>query len=151
MPAVAASSIAVFPVILVFWPRSPSSRRAQPEVAMPEDGPVTRPAVRLMVFLTEDDAYGHRIAAEELLDRARVSGLAGATVWRALEGFGRGGHLRAARLPDLARGLPLVFEVIDDEEAVSRFVEEAVSEVAPGTLVTLEPVQVSSPPPLAEA
>ncbi|HET9092297.1 MAG TPA: DUF190 domain-containing protein, partial [Acidimicrobiales bacterium] len=66
---------------------------------------VETPATRLVVFLTEDDRIGRRCTAEVLLERAREAGLAGATILQAVEGFGRGGRLRAARLPDLARGL----------------------------------------------
>ena len=104
----------------------------------------TAPAVRLMVFLTEDDRVGSRLVADVLLERAARAGLAGATVWQGVEGFGRGGHLRAERLVDLARGLPLVLEVVDDEQAVTAFVP-VVGELAPGSLVTLEPVVASRP------
>jgi len=98
------------------------------------------PKTRLMVFLTEDDRAGRRSVAEALLERARSSGLAGATIWRGVEGFGHSGHLRAARMPDLARGLPLVLELIDDEAAIEGFLP-AVCELASGSLVTTELVQ----------
>ncbi|MDA8292287.1 MAG: DUF190 domain-containing protein [Actinomycetota bacterium] len=100
------------------------------------------PATRLMVFLTEDDRVAHRSVAEELLLRAHDAGLAGATIWRGIEGFGATGRLRAARLPDLARGLPLVFEVIDEVGSVEAFLP-AVRELASGALVTTETVHVS--------
>jgi uncharacterized protein len=103
------------------------------------------PATRLMVFLTEDDRFGHHSLAETLLERARSAGLAGATIWRCAEGFGPQGHLRAERLPDLARGLPLVLEVIDEEERVATFLP-IVRELAEGALVTLESVRISRPP-----
>ncbi len=102
------------------------------------------PATRLMVFLSEDDRVGHRSVAEELLRRAREAGLAGATIWRGIEGFGANGRLRAARLPDLARGLPLVVELIDDEAAVLAFLP-VVCELAGGALVTTEEVHISRP------
>lgn len=90
-----------------------------------------------MVFLCEDDRVGHLPAADLLLRRARASGAVSARLWRGLEGFGATGHLRAARLPDLARGLPLLVEVVGDARAVAELVE-AVAELAPGALVTLE-------------
>ena len=99
-------------------------------------------AMRLMVFLTEDDRVDHRPAIDVLLRRARDLGLAGATVWRGVEGFGRSGHLRAARLPDLARGLPLVLEVIDSPEALEKLIG-IVSETVPGALIVTEPVRVT--------
>ncbi|MDA8298353.1 MAG: DUF190 domain-containing protein [Actinomycetota bacterium] len=101
-----------------------------------------RPATRLLIFLSEDDRVGHREVAELLLERAHERGLAGATVWRGIEGFGATGYLRATRLPDLARGLPLVVEVIDDEAAVDAFLP-VVRELARGALVTTEAVMVT--------
>jgi PII-like signaling protein len=94
-----------------------------------------------MVFLTEDDRLGHRPLADVLVSEAQQAGLAGATVWRATEGFGRSGHLRTTRFPDVARGLPLVFEVVDRPDKVAAFVP-TVRELAPDALVTTEPVTV---------
>lgn len=99
-----------------------------------------------MVFLTEDDCIGHRLVAEELASRAREAGLGGATLWRAVEGFGQSGHLRAARLVDLARGLPIVLEVIDAEDRLDLFLT-TVRELAAGALVTMEPVELLGGPP----
>ncbi|MDA8295816.1 MAG: DUF190 domain-containing protein [Actinomycetota bacterium] len=107
-----------------------------------------RAATRLVVFLTEDDRTGHRATAEVLLERARASGLAGATLWRGIEGFGATGHLRAERLPDLARGLPLVLEVIDEQVSIAAFLP-TLRESAAGALVTMEPVEIAGPAPAA--
>ena len=98
-----------------------------------------------MVFLCEDDRSGHRAAADVLLERARAQGLAAAMLWRAVEGFGATGHLRAQRLPDLARGLPLVLEIVNAAEDVAAFLP-VVREVASGALVTTEPVQLLADP-----
>ena len=102
-----------------------------------------RPATRLLIFVSEDDRIGHRGIADLLVERAHERGMAGATVWRGIEGFGATRHLRAARLPDLARGLPLVVEVIDDEQAVDAFLP-VVRELAAGALVTTETVTIAS-------
>lgn len=99
-------------------------------------------AVRLMVFLTEDDRVDHRPATDVLLRRAHELGISGATVWRGVEGFGRSGHVRAARLPDLARGLPLVLDVIDGEDAIETLIV-AVADSVPGALVVTQSVRVS--------
>lgn len=99
---------------------------------------------RVVVFLSEDDRYGHRGADEELLDRARQAGVAGATVWRGVEGFGASGHLRTTRFPDVADGLPLVVEVVDVAERVDAFLDQ-VHEVLPGALVTRESVRIAPP------
>lgn len=95
-----------------------------------------------MVFLTEDDRSGRRPLYEALLDRAREDGMAGATVWRGVEGYGSSGRLRTTRFPDLAAGMPLVVEVIDVAQRIDAFVS-AVKELAPGALVTREPVHLA--------
>lgn len=102
------------------------------------------PATRVTVFLTEDDRFQHRSAAEVLLERAKDAGMAGATVVRGIEGFGASGVLRTSRLPDLARGLPLVFELIDTKKRVDEFVAQ-IHEVAGRSLVTIEEVTIDRP------
>ena len=97
-------------------------------------------ATRLSVFLTEDDHTGRRAAWKELLERARDDGMAGATVWRGIEGFGRSGYLRSARAIDAAQGLPLVFEMIDEVERVDAFLA-VVAHVAPDALVVRQRIQ----------
>ena len=99
-------------------------------------------ATRLMVFLSEDDRVGHRGLHEALLERAREDGMAGATVWRGIEGFGSSGRLRTARFPDALTGLPLVVEVVDSPERIDGFVS-VVKHLAPGSLITLESVRTS--------
>jgi PII-like signaling protein len=96
---------------------------------------------RIAVYLTEDDRTGHHGTAELLAERGRAAG-AQATIRRGSEGFGASGHLRAERLPDLARGLPLVVELVAAAEVLTSVLAD-VQELAPGALVTTE--QLPSP------
>jgi uncharacterized protein len=104
--------------------------------------PVTELATRVVIFFSEDDRAHHRGLHEALLDRARDDGMAGATVWRGLEGFGASGRVRTARFPDSATGLPLALELIDLPERIEAFLA-VVSELAPGSFVTREQVQMT--------
>lgn len=105
---------------------------------------------RVMIFLSEDDRIGHQGLHESLLDRAREDGLAGATVWRGIEGFGASGHFRTAHSPDAVIGLPLALEVIDRPERIEAFLS-VVSELAPHSFVTRERVAMSRLGPPASA
>jgi len=100
---------------------------------------------RLTVFLTEDDRAGRQSAADAIVALARRGGVA-ATVHRGIEGFGASGHLRAARLPDLARGLPLVVEIVGAAGRIAEIIGLA-RELAPGVLVTTEELRSGPPPP----
>ena len=104
--------------------------------------PVTEVATRVMVFLSEDDRVAHHGLHEALLNRAREDGMAGATVWRGIEGFGASGRFRTARFPDAATGLPLALELIDAPERIEAFLQ-VVRELAPGCFVTREQVQMT--------
>lgn len=99
-------------------------------------------ATRIMVFLSEDDRVGHHGLHEALLDRAREDGMAGATVWRGIEGFGASGHIRTARFPDANIALPLAVELIDRPERIEAFLP-VVTKMAPGSLITREQVQMT--------
>lgn len=103
--------------------------------------PVAQAATRIMVFLSEDDRIGHRGIHEAIIERAREDGMAGATVWRGIEGFGASGHIRTARFPDASARLPLVVELLDAPDRIEAFLS-VLSELAPGSLVTREHVQM---------
>lgn len=104
--------------------------------------PVSEVGTRIMIFLSEDDRMGRHGLHQALLDRAREDGMAGATIWRGIEGFGESGHIRTGRFPDALMGLPLALEVIDRPERIEAFLP-AVKELAPGSLVTSEQVQMT--------
>lgn len=99
------------------------------------------PAVRLTIYIGEDDRHGHHPLYTEIVRRARAAGLAGASVFRGIEGFGASSHLHTSRLLSLSEDLPLAIVIVDAEERVSEFVLE-LDELIDEGLVTLEPVQV---------
>jgi uncharacterized protein len=103
-----------------------------------------RMGTRLRVFLTEDDRLGRHSVCEVLLQRARDLHMAGATIWRGVEGYGPSGNVRTIRFPDVSTGLPLVMELIDAPERVEAFLP-VVHDLAPGSLVTRERVQMVDP------
>ena len=98
-------------------------------------------ATKVTIFLSEDDRLHHRGLHEEILQRAKDFGVIGVTVWRAIEGFGQSGRVRTTRFPDANTGLPLVVELSDSPERMESFLV-TLSELAPGSLVTKEQVQV---------
>jgi PII-like signaling protein len=97
---------------------------------------------RLQIFLTEDDRIGRRRAHEVLLQRARDCEMAGVTIWRAIEGYGRSRQIRTSRFPDALLGLPVVLELLDEPGKVEEFLA-VVSELAPGAFAISEPVRMA--------
>jgi uncharacterized protein len=102
-------------------------------------------AIRVTIFLSEDDRHHHHGLHEVILNKALESGIVGGSVWRGIEGFGPSGRVRTLRFPDANTGLPLVVELIDSAERIEEFLR-TVGELAPGSLVTKEPIRLSRTP-----
>ena len=96
----------------------------------------------LMRIYTDERAKGesHPLYAA-IVEKARAAHLAGATVLRAVVGFGESGHVQRASILDLSGNLPLVVELVDDEDKLRAFLPtlEGMTDIG---LVTLEAVQV---------
>ncbi|MGY2063881.1 DUF190 domain-containing protein, partial [Nocardia gipuzkoensis] len=80
----------------------------------------------------------------EIVRRAREAGLAGASVWRGVEGYGVSSRIHTTRMLDLAENLPVMVMIIDDAELLRDFVAGNAELFDCGT-VALSPVQVWSP------
>jgi PII-like signaling protein len=102
-------------------------------------------AMRLTVLVGED-LWHHKPVAHEIVRRAREAGLAGATVFRAVEGYGARSRIHTLRLLSLADGLANLVMIVDTEERVREFVPRLDGLFTDG-LVLLEPVEVVVPAP----
>jgi hypothetical protein len=98
-------------------------------------------ATKVTIFLSEDDRLHHHGLHDAVLNQAKDYGVIGATVWRAIEGFGPSGRVRTSRFPDASTGLPLIVELIDSPERIEKFLV-TLSELTPGSLVTKEQVRI---------
>lgn len=102
---------------------------------LPQEG------VLLRIFVGEADRYKGKALYEQIVIKARELNLAGATVLRGIMGFGADSRMHTAKLLRLSEDLPVVVELVDTEENLSRllpFLDETVQE----GLVTLEKVRV---------
>jgi PII-like signaling protein len=110
-----------------------------------------RDGVLLRIFIGDSDRVEGKPLYQILVDRARSSGLAGATVLHGPMGFGRHSRVHTSKLVELSTDLPIVIEIVDSAEAIARFMDDVERLVTEG-LVTLENVKVVSfGPPAPEA
>ncbi|OII60927.1 hypothetical protein BJP40_08735 [Streptomyces sp. CC53] len=98
-------------------------------------------ALRLTVYVGESDQWHHRPLYAEIVHRAHRAGLAGASVFRGVEGFGASSVVHTSRLLSLSEDLPVAVVVVDDEPRVRAFLPE-LDEVLTGGLATLDPCEV---------
>jgi uncharacterized protein len=77
---------------------------------------LSQPASLLRIHVCEGDKYRDQILYEAIVNRCLALGLAGATVFRGLEGYGTTAEIHRKRL--LIKDEPVVIVVIDSEEKI---------------------------------
>lgn len=100
-----------------------------------EDGTLLR------IFVGEDDEHDGRPLYEAIVLALREFGLAGATVFRGMMGFGRSSVLHSSRVLRLSEDLPIVIECVDRRENVEGILP-ILDELIEEGLVTLEKADI---------
>ncbi|RAV03722.1 DUF190 domain-containing protein [Mycolicibacter senuensis] len=98
-------------------------------------------ALRLTVFVGESDTWHRKPLFSEIVHRARRAGLAGATVFRGVEGYGASSAIHTTRLLSLSEDLPVSVIIVDTEERIRAFLPQLDELVTEG-LILLDEVEV---------
>lgn len=101
-------------------------------------------AQRLTILIGESDLWRHRPVHSEIVRRAHAAGLAGASVFRGVEGFGASSRIHTSRLLSMSEDLPVAVVIVDTAERIEQFLPQ-LEELVPDGLVLLEQVQVVRP------
>jgi PII-like signaling protein len=99
-------------------------------------------ARRLTIYVGESDTWHHRPLYTELVRRAHLAGLAGASVMRGIEGFGASQRIHTSRILSLSEDLPVAVVIVDTDENIAAFLPQ-VEELVTEGLVTVEDVHVA--------
>jgi PII-like signaling protein len=99
------------------------------------------PATRLTILVKEDAQWHHRPLYTEIVHRAHQAGLAGASVFRGIEGYGKSQHIHTSRILSLAEDLPCSVVIVDTEQNIRAFLPQ-VDELVDEGLVMLDSVEV---------
>jgi uncharacterized protein len=95
----------------------------------------------LRIFIGESDKYDGKPLYQAIVEEARKSGMAGATVLRGSLGFGVHSRLHTAKVLRLSEDLPVVVEIVDSPERIADFLPDLDKMVKEG-LITIEKVRV---------
>jgi PII-like signaling protein len=100
----------------------------------------------LRVYVGADDQLKGEPLFEAIVVELRKIGLAGATVLRGIEGYGADSKvIHSARILRLSQDLPILIEVVDTDEKITRaieVIEEMLESADCGSLMTLEKVEI---------
>ena len=104
-------------------------------MVLPEDGCLLR------IFIGESDKVDGKPLYQRLVEEAHSRGLAGATAWRGMMGYGANSRIHTSKILRLSQDLPVIVEIVDAREKLETFLNE-IDSLIKGGLATLEKAQV---------
>jgi PII-like signaling protein len=109
----------------------------------------SKPAKLLRLHFSESHRYEGRPLYEAIVDRCKEMGIAGATVFRGLEGFGDTAEMHRRHL--LHHDQPIVVTVVDTAENIARLIPEVEPMLDTGVIAVsdVEVIRIEAHPPVA--
>jgi len=92
------------------------------------------PAKKLTIYVDEADKFHGKPVYEVLLDIFYKRRIAGASVFRGIEGYGSDGVFHTSKILELSTTLPVKIEVVDSEEMINGVLSDVASIVEKGLI-----------------
>jgi len=99
----------------------------------------------LRIFVGESDKLHSIPVYEKIVLLAKEEGLAGASVFRGIMGFGGNSRIHSSKILAISEDLPILIEIVDEEEKIKMFIpkiEAIFDESKSGGLITLEKAEI---------
>lgn len=96
---------------------------------------------KLNIYVDEKDKHHRKPVYEAVLDVLHDHGVAGASIFRGMGGFGADGIVHSAKILELSTDLPVKIEVIDTREKIEAVLPELCRIIEKG-LVTVSDTTV---------
>jgi hypothetical protein len=100
-----------------------------------------RTLMRIHIGERDKDARTGKPLYQAIVEMLRARHYAGATVFRAIMGFGASARVRTDRIEVLSLDLPIIIECVETEERIQAMLPE-LDEMIGGGLITLERARV---------
>jgi len=95
----------------------------------------------LKIFLGGSDTFDGRPMYKAIVELCLKNKIAGATVQRCIYGYGKGAVIHSSRTLAISDNLPIVIEVVDNEENLNKVIPD-IREMLDGGLITMENIEV---------
>jgi len=99
----------------------------------------------MRIFIGESDKSHSMPVYEKIVRVAKQSGLAGATVFRGIMGYGGTSRIHTSKILALSQDLPLIIEIVDKIEKIEKFLptlNEIFESANCGGMITIEKTNV---------
>jgi PII-like signaling protein len=104
----------------------------------------TGPAKKLTIYIDESDKINGKPVYEVLLDIFYKRNIAGASVFRGIEGYGSDRRFHTAKILELSTTLPVKIEVVDSGEKIDSILLEITPVVHKGLITVSDAVVVKN-------
>jgi uncharacterized protein len=99
----------------------------------------------LRIMIGEADKINHIPVYEQIVLEARKIGLAGATVYKGIMGYGGTSRVHTSKILRLSEDMPIVIEIVDETSKIENFlpfVDKIFEEANCGGLITMEKADI---------
>ena len=100
---------------------------------------------RLRIYISSTDKFRHSLLSETIVFAAKRYGMAGATVFKGVMGFGGSNVVHTANLWEISEKMPVVIEIIDETEKTNYFLSSILpwfDKITTGCMITEEKVNM---------
>ncbi|MEI7524589.1 MAG: DUF190 domain-containing protein [Mariniphaga sp.] len=99
----------------------------------------------IRIFISSTDHLNQDLLCESIVLSAKKEGLAGATVFKGILGYGASSVIHSYKYWEITDKVPVVIEIIDKDEIIRKFYEmirPQLESMRYGCLVTIESIEV---------
>lgn len=96
----------------------------------------------LRIFIDEDLKWHNKLLYRAIVDKLLELKIAGATVFKGVEGFGSSAHIHSSRILEITEDLPMLIEVVDTPRQIHKALNAVEPMLPRHCLVTVQDIQV---------
>lgn len=96
----------------------------------------------IKIFIEGNDKYKGEVLYTAIIDKLKKNGISGATIIRGIEGFGENKEIHSDFLEVLSRKLPIVIEIVANEDRVNEIIQMVSSMIKTGKIVIVNNVDI---------
>lgn len=96
----------------------------------------------LRIFIDEDLKWHNKLLYRAIVDKLLELRIAGATVFKGVEGYGSKAHIHSARILEITENLPMLIEVVDKPKQIHKALNAVEPMLPKHCLVTVQDIQV---------
>ena len=96
----------------------------------------------LRIYLDEDLKWHNQLLYRAIVEKLLNLHLAGATVFKGIEGYGSSFHIHSARILEITENLPVLIEVVDTPKQILKALKAVEPMLPKHCLVTVQDVRV---------